>query len=98
MLLRQNGHSRVVGSAGNSVLRRASSALTGATTRKKTTVAIMRKLTIALITSTYRNLLLLIVKWRLSNYLRRDKRCRRRNQSKAQASLSSARKLAERLS
>ena len=34
----------------------------------------------------------------LSNYLRRDKRCRRRNQSKAQASLSSARKLAERLS
>src|SRR5258706_513623 len=35
---------------------------------------------------------------RLSNYLRRDKRCRRRNQSKAQASLSSARKLAERLS
>ena len=43
MLLRHSGQSRVVGSTGSSVLRRAISAFTGRTTRKKTAAAISTK-------------------------------------------------------
>src|SRR5690242_19934749 len=62
MLLRQKGQSRVVGSTGSSVLRRAMSALIGRTTKKKTTAAMIRNETTALMKSPIRNLLVWMVK------------------------------------
>jgi len=62
MLLRQYGHSRVFARAGVSVLRRFISALTGRTTKKKTTAAIIRNETTALMKSPTRKRLWLIVK------------------------------------
>jgi len=51
MLLRQYGHSRVFATAGVSVLRRFISALTGRTTKKKTTAAMIKNETTALMKS-----------------------------------------------
>src|SRR6478672_13713864 len=62
MLLMQYGHSRVIGSTGVSVLRRFIRALTGRTTKKKTTAAMIRKAMKALMKSPTRKRLLLIVK------------------------------------
>jgi len=62
MLLRQYGHSRVFATAGVSVLRRFISALTGRITTKKTTAAMIKNETTALMKSPTRNRLWLIVK------------------------------------
>ncbi len=62
MLLRQNGHSRVVTATGVSVFARLISTLTGRTTKKKTTAAIIRNDATALMKSPIKKRLRLIVK------------------------------------
>ena len=57
MLLRHSGHSRVSGSAAGSVLRRAMSAFTGRTTKKKTAAAMRTNAITALMNEPYRNVL-----------------------------------------
>src|SRR3978361_859660 len=62
MLLTQYGHSRVFAMTGVSVLRIFISALTGRTTKKKTTAAMIRNETMALMKSPTRKRLWLLVK------------------------------------
>src|SRR5437764_11660826 len=66
--LRHSGHWRTVSSTGGSVRRLAISALTGLTTRKKTTTAITRNVMRALMKAPYRKWLLLIVKLSVAKF------------------------------